>query len=65
MEACCITYLDDMLNAVFFKFFTRFLNSQVKDCICRLVQSSVESGARLLLDGRNVRVRIEINQFLL
>ncbi|KAL6277380.1 hypothetical protein ACE6H2_020981 [Prunus campanulata] len=32
------------------------ITKEVKDCICRLVQSSVESGARLLLDGRNVRV---------
>lgn len=32
------------------------ITKEVRDCICRLVQSSVESGARLLLDGRNVRV---------
>ncbi|XP_040370465.1 uncharacterized protein LOC112186885 isoform X4 [Rosa chinensis] len=33
------------------------ITKEVKDCICRLVQSSVESGARLVLDGRNVMVR--------
>ncbi|XP_004288501.1 PREDICTED: methylmalonate-semialdehyde dehydrogenase [acylating], mitochondrial-like [Fragaria vesca subsp. vesca] len=33
------------------------ITKEVKDWICRLVQSSVESGARLLLDGRNVMVR--------
>lgn len=34
------------------------LNSQVKDRISRLVQSGVDSGARLLLDGRNIVVFI-------
>lgn len=30
------------------------ISKEVKDCICRLVQSGVDSGARLLLDGRNI-----------
>lgn len=34
----------------------RFLNSQAKDHTCRLVQSAVESGARLILDGRYIIV---------
>ncbi|XP_061972133.1 uncharacterized protein LOC133694584 isoform X2 [Populus nigra] len=32
------------------------ISKEVKDCICRLVQSGVDSGARLLLDGRNIVV---------
>ncbi|KAL5556598.1 hypothetical protein UlMin_038834 [Ulmus minor] len=30
------------------------ITKEVKDCICRSVHSSVESGARLLLDGRHI-----------
>ena len=30
--------------------------TQVKERICRLIQAGVESGARLLLDGRNIEV---------
>ena len=33
-----------------------FLYSQAKDRTCRLVQSGVENGARLILDGRNIVV---------
>ncbi|XP_034910368.1 methylmalonate-semialdehyde dehydrogenase [acylating], mitochondrial [Populus alba] len=32
------------------------ISKEVKDRICRLVQSGVDSGARLLLDGRNIVV---------
>ncbi|XP_009364800.2 uncharacterized protein LOC103954704 [Pyrus x bretschneideri] len=32
------------------------ITKEVKDSICRLVQTSVESGTRLILDGRNVTV---------
>ena len=40
------------------------LNLQVKDCICRLVQSGVDSGARLLLDGRNIVVHCLFLSFI-
>lgn len=33
-----------------------FFHSQAKERICQLIQSGVESGARLLLDGRNIVV---------
>lgn len=33
-------------------------STQVKDHICRLVQNGVESGARLVLDGRSIVVFI-------
>ncbi|XP_047982494.1 methylmalonate-semialdehyde dehydrogenase [acylating], mitochondrial [Salvia hispanica] len=32
------------------------ISKQAKERVCRLVQSGVESGARLLLDGRNIKV---------
>ncbi|XP_022775040.1 uncharacterized protein LOC111317012 isoform X2 [Durio zibethinus] len=32
------------------------ISKEVKDCINRLVQSSIDGGARLLLDGRNIVV---------
>lgn len=37
---------------------------QVKDKINRLVQCSVDAGARLLLDGRNIVVFIHSSPFL-
>lgn len=41
------------------------ISKEAKDHICRLVQSGVESGARLLLDGRNIVVpRYEQGNFL-
>ncbi|KAL3527569.1 hypothetical protein ACH5RR_012225 [Cinchona calisaya] len=41
------------------------ISKETKDHICRLVQSGVESGARLLLDGRNIVVpRYEQGNFL-
>ncbi|KAG8368584.1 hypothetical protein BUALT_Bualt15G0060700 [Buddleja alternifolia] len=32
------------------------ISKQAKERVCKLVQSGVESGARLLLDGRNIKV---------
>ncbi|PRQ24227.1 putative methylmalonate-semialdehyde dehydrogenase (CoA acylating) [Rosa chinensis] len=32
------------------------IHSQAKERICNLIQSGVESGARLLLDGRDIEV---------
>ncbi|KAH6793463.1 aldehyde dehydrogenase 6B2 [Perilla frutescens var. hirtella] len=32
------------------------ISKQAKERVCRLVQSGIESGARLLLDGRNIKV---------
>ncbi|KAL3527502.1 hypothetical protein ACH5RR_012158 [Cinchona calisaya] len=41
------------------------ISKETKDHICKLVQSGVESGARLLLDGRNIVVpRYEQGNFL-
>lgn len=48
----CILFL------LLFGLLTCFLNSQAKDHTCRLVQSAVESGARLILDGRYIIVCI-------
>lgn len=44
-EVCALNYL-----------LLYFLNLQAKDRICRLVQSGISSGARLVLDGRHIVV---------
>lgn len=36
------------------------LQPQAKDRICKLIQSGVDSGAKLLLDGRNIVVCFHI-----
>ena len=33
-----------------------FPHIQAKERICRLIQSGVDNGARLVLDGRNIQV---------
>lgn len=37
---------------------------QVKEQICRLIQTGVESGAKLVLDGRNIVVIFELHLIL-
>lgn len=45
-----------IMNSVLLHLFINCIYSQAKERVCRLVQSGVESGARLLLDGRNIKV---------
>ncbi|KAF8378731.1 hypothetical protein HHK36_030080 [Tetracentron sinense] len=45
-------------SVYFLLLLTWFLNPQAKERICRLIQSGVENGARLVLDGRNIMVPV-------
>lgn len=62
------TKICNLLNFFFFFFLTLLgdqpgadfgplITPQAKERVCSLIQSSVDEGAKLLLDGRNVKVK--------